>query len=104
MADFRRLFYALALVTLLAGLIVPASAQAPPFQCIANAGVPPIVRSEGYAELTGDLTLNCTGGVPNRLNTHNTLASNDVRIGLIWLLGGPVEAPAPIASKAGKAR
>ncbi len=64
MADFRRWFYALALVAMLAGLTVPVSAQAPPFQCIANAGVPPIVRGEGYTELVGDLTLNCTGGIP----------------------------------------
>jgi len=64
MADFRRLFYALALVALLAGLTVPASAQAAPFQCIANAGVPPLIRAEGWTELVGDLTLNCNGGVP----------------------------------------
>jgi hypothetical protein len=64
MADFRRLFYALALVALLAGLTVPASAQAAPFQCIANAGVPPLIRAEGWTELVGDLTLNCTGGTP----------------------------------------
>jgi hypothetical protein len=64
MADFRRWIYALAVVALLAGFTVPASAQAPPFQCIANAGVPPIVRGEGYTEQVGDLTLNCTGGVP----------------------------------------
>jgi hypothetical protein len=64
MADFRKLIYALALVAMVAGLTVPVSAQAQPFQCIANAGVPPIVRGEGYAELTGDLTLNCAGGIP----------------------------------------
>ena len=64
MADFRRLFYALALVALLAGLTVPVSAQSGPFQCIANAGVPPTVRAEGWTELVGDLTLNCNGGVP----------------------------------------
>ncbi len=66
MADFRKWIYALALVTLLAGFTVPVSAQvtAPPFECIANAGVPPTVRSEGFTELTGDLTLNCNGGDP----------------------------------------
>ncbi len=64
MADFRRWIYALAVVALLAGFTVPVSAQAPPFQCIANSGVPPIVRSEGYTELVGDLTLNCSGGIP----------------------------------------
>ena len=34
------------------------------FSCVSNAGVPPIVRAEGMAELVGDLVLNCTGGVP----------------------------------------
>jgi hypothetical protein len=64
MADFRRLFYAFAVVALLAGLTVPASAQVQSLQCIANAGVPPTIRAEGWTELVGDLTLNCTGGVP----------------------------------------
>src|SRR5207302_9350994 len=62
--DFRKWIYALAVVALLAGFTVPASAQAPPFQCVANAGVPPIVRAEGFTEQVGDLTLNCNGGVP----------------------------------------
>jgi opacity protein-like surface antigen len=42
---------------------------------------------------------NCSGGVPNRLYTHNTLASNDIRIGLIWLMGEPAAAPAPIVTR-----
>jgi len=64
MADFRKWFYALAVIAVLTALAVPAAAQNPPFQCVANAAVPPIVRAEGYTELVGDLTLNCTGGVP----------------------------------------
>jgi len=64
MADFRRWIYALALVALLAGFTVPVSAQNAPLECIANAGVPPTVRAEGWTELVGDITLNCTGGVP----------------------------------------
>ncbi len=64
MADFRKWFYAFAVIAVLTGLAVPAAAQNPPFQCVANAAVPPIVRAEGYTELVGDLTLNCTGGVP----------------------------------------
>jgi hypothetical protein len=64
MADFRKWFYALAVMAVLTALAVPAAAQNPPFQCVANAAVPPIVRAEGYTELVGDLTLNCTGGVP----------------------------------------
>jgi hypothetical protein len=64
MADFRRLFYAFALVALLAGLTVPASAQLAPFQCQAATGVPPTIRAEGLTELMGDLVLSCSGGVP----------------------------------------
>jgi len=62
MADFRRWFYALAVVALLAGLIVPANAQTTPFQCSTNAGVTPTVRAEGYTEYVGDLLLICSGG------------------------------------------
>lgn len=64
MADFRRWIYALALVALLAGFTVTASAQTAPLECIANAGVPPTIRAEGWTELLGDITLNCTGGIP----------------------------------------
>ena len=64
MADFRRWFFALAAVALLAGLTVPASAQTSVAQCVGNAAVPVVVRAEGYSELVGDLTLNCMGGVP----------------------------------------
>ena len=64
MADFRRWIYALAPLALLAGFTVPASAQAPPLECIANAGVPPTIRAEGWTELLGDITLNCNGGTP----------------------------------------
>jgi len=62
MADFRRCLYALALVALLAGLTVPASAQA--FQCQTNTSNVPLVRAEGFTELLGDILLDCTGGIP----------------------------------------
>jgi len=62
MADFRRWIFALAVVALLAGLSVPASAQ--PVVCNTSVSVTPIVRSEGLAELVGDLVLYCTGGTP----------------------------------------
>jgi len=64
MADFRKWFYALAFVALIAGLTVPASAQITPFTCSAQAGVTPTVRVEGYTELVGDLVLGCQGGQP----------------------------------------
>ena len=47
---------------LLAGLTVPASAQ--PVTCNSSVTVTPIVRSQGLAELVGDLVLYCTGGTP----------------------------------------
>jgi hypothetical protein len=64
MADFRRLFTALALVALFVGL---ASAQGglnggSTMQCSSTTTVTPQVRSEGFTELTGDVLLNCTGG------------------------------------------
>jgi len=64
MADFRRWFYALAVVALLAGFTGQVRAQTAPFQCTQASGVPPIVRFEGYTELVGDIILNCTGGIP----------------------------------------
>ena len=62
MADFRRCLYALALVALLAGFTASASAQA--FQCSNTTSNPPLVRAEGYAELLGNIQLDCTGGTP----------------------------------------
>ncbi len=42
---------------------------------------------------------NCNGGVANYVSSRSTLASNDVRIGLIWLLGAPVPPPAPVVAR-----
>jgi hypothetical protein len=63
MADFRRWLYALALVALIAGLTVPASAQVP-VSCTNNSGAPVIVRAQGITEQVGDLVFVCTGGIP----------------------------------------
>lgn len=62
MLAFRKWFLALALVLLT--VAVAGAQNLPAFQCVANAGVPPLVRAEGIAELVGDLVLNCTGGYP----------------------------------------
>lgn len=67
MVAFRKLFYVLAIAALLLGSSTTASAQTTvqtPLACIANAGVPPIVRAEGATELVGDIVLVCTGGNP----------------------------------------
>jgi hypothetical protein len=63
MVDFRKSFLLLAIL-LAVGSIASAQIVNPAFQCTANAGVPPIVRAEGIAELVGDVVLNCTGGSP----------------------------------------
>jgi hypothetical protein len=62
MVAFRKWYPALAVFAFMA---MPAAAQVTagtPLQCFANAGVPPVVRSEGYTELVGDLVITCTGG------------------------------------------
>ena len=77
MADFRKLFFALAVAALFIGT---ASAQinAPAFTCTSNAGVPPLVRSQGITELVGDVILNCTGGAATALGV--TVPQNNVQI------------------------
>jgi len=59
MVDFRRWAIAMALLVAIAGL---ASAQTTPQTCQTNVAVTPTLRSEGYTEQTGDITITCTGG------------------------------------------
>ena len=71
MADFRKWLYAFAVVALLAGLTVPASAQTTFQTCIGGA-VNPTVRAEGYTELAGDITITCSGGTVTPVTTPGT--------------------------------
>ena len=67
MVAFRKLFPVLAIGAFLLGTATTASAQATggnPLVCNTNAGVPPVVRAEGYTELVGDIVMVCTGGNP----------------------------------------
>lgn len=64
MAAFRSFKPALASLFLLAGSAAFAQGNNPALQCVANAGVPPLLRAEGLTELTGDIVLNCQGGTP----------------------------------------
>ncbi len=41
----------------------------------------------------------CNGGVMNTISSRNELASNDIRLGLIWTLGEPAIAPAAIVTR-----
>jgi hypothetical protein len=50
---------------------VAANFSGTPFQCRANAGVPPIVRAEGLSELVGDLVIVCTGGTAGEVRMTN---------------------------------
>lgn len=59
MAEFRKIFNATAMITLLAGLSAPAIAQS----CNAGSVLPPDMRQEGHAELVGEILIRCTGGV-----------------------------------------
>jgi len=63
MADFRKWLFALAVVALLAGLTVPASAQSTTV-CAIQSATDNLARAEGYTELAGDVLLACTGGTP----------------------------------------
>src|SRR5204863_6784803 len=63
---FRRIMLAIAVLALFTGL---ASAQvniggsaSGPLTCVANVANPTQARSEGYAELLGDISIICTGG------------------------------------------
>jgi len=73
MVAFRKLFPVLAIVAFLLGTATTASAQATgaPLVCNTNAGVPPLVRAEGYTELVGDIVLVCSGGNPGQGLTAN---------------------------------
>jgi hypothetical protein len=63
MADFRRWLYALALVALIVGITIPASAQSGGFTCSIQANTDN-VRAEGYTEQVGDVVIVCNGGQP----------------------------------------
>jgi len=66
MVSFRRLATAVALLAVFAAL---AGAQGQPLVCTTNVAVTPTLRSEGYTEQTGDITIQCTGGVAPVLNS-----------------------------------
>ena len=58
MADFRRCILAFAVLILVLGWAVPASAQ---LICSPSAAVVPTFRHEAFTELTGDVLLTCVG-------------------------------------------
>lgn len=102
MIKFRGFLLFILAVTMVS---VPArSAYAAAFSCVANAAVPPTIRSEGRAELAGDLVLDCTGGIAgNPVTVSLTLYVNTAVTSRILSLPATTEAlliidePAPEA-------
>jgi len=64
MADFRKWILALAVLALVFTGVASAQVTGTVQQmiCVAGTAVPPQLRTEGYTELVGDITLNCSGG------------------------------------------
>src|SRR3954469_20023902 len=67
MVSFRRLAIAMAVLAVFAAL---ASAQTSPLVCQTNVAVTPTLRSEGFTEQTGDITLICTGGAVQAIGSQ----------------------------------
>src|ERR1017187_2254177 len=67
MADFRKWLYAFAVVALLAGFTIPASAQVL-ITCSATSNNP-LIRAEEYTAMSGDIFIQCTGGIPTALGS-----------------------------------
>ena len=63
MVSFRRCILALTVLALFAGLASAQVGGQNQLTCSTNVSVTPTLRSEGYTEQTGDITLTCTGGV-----------------------------------------
>ena len=84
MVSFRRIMLAIAVLALFTGL---ASAQvniggsaSGPLTCVANVANPTQARSEGYAELLGDISIICTGGTAPAFGTSVPTANITVSL------------------------
>ena len=66
MADFRKWFFAFAVIALMLGAFTAQAqiANSNSITCVNTPSTPTIARVEGITELMGDFVLNCTGGVP----------------------------------------
>lgn len=74
MLNFRKLFLALALLAVAAGVasaqgVIVVNPLTPP-SCVAQAAGTPSIRAEGVAELTGDVLIICSGGTPTPANRN----------------------------------
>ena len=74
-------FWSFSVIALLLGTVVSAQAQETPgiMTCTVESATP-LLRSEGFTELVGDIVITCTGGTPNAVG--QTIPTSDFRIGL----------------------
>ena len=80
MADFRRSIIVLAALALLLGTISAVSAANLPLSCIASGANPTQLRSEGLTELTGNVLITCTGGIPTDPGPPNVVPTSNIQI------------------------
>jgi len=99
MVDFRKWLIALAAVAVLIALGAPVYAQngiGAPFTCVAQAGDPHVIRVEGITELTGDIVIICTGGIPTNAGSQipesNVTLTLNTNITSRLLSGGYIDA------------
>ncbi len=87
MVSFRRVILAIAVLALFTGLasaqvIVPGGggSSAGPLTCSANVANPTQSRSEGYAELQGDIVISCIGGAVGAIGSSVPTANITVAL------------------------
>lgn len=81
MADFRRLFTALALLALFAGLAAAQATTGGNISCTQSLTVTPTVRGEGLTELVGDIVLGCsTTGTPIFPTANSPIAQANITV------------------------
>jgi len=80
MADFRKWLLALAAVAVLLCFGSSTAFAQGAFTCNTTGASPNIVRSEGVAELVGDVILNCTGGTPTKAGKEIPLSNVQVSL------------------------
>jgi hypothetical protein len=86
-----------ALIFFLFSLSASAQVSGGAFTCVANAAVPPLVRTEGLTELAGDLVLVCTGGTQIPAGTAIPQANFSLYVNTLVTsrVLGTVQAPGP---------
>ncbi|MGQ9635723.1 MAG: hypothetical protein ACUVXB_15950 [Bryobacteraceae bacterium] len=89
MADFRKLFLALIAGALLLGTV----ASAADYSCAVSA-VPTIVRSEGVADLAGDILLSCSGDplpIPTIANVRLQIPGTKITSRIVGTANNPLQ-------------